>query len=94
MLQRSNVAPSRRNIPPTGLETQRDVRATPAFLHQYNPPLPPVLRSASDAAAADALPELLHEAMRRPLSQSEAAKSGTAGLPAGPADNSLAEKPR
>ena len=64
----------RKNIPPAGLEAQGEIRETPTFRHQYNPHLPPVLRSAADAAATDALPELLHEATRRPLSETEVAE--------------------
>ena len=64
----------RKNIPPAGLEAQGEVRETPTFRHHYNPHLPPVLRSAPDVAASDALPELLREAMRRPLSESQAAQ--------------------
>ena len=67
-------AAKRKNIPPAGLEAQGEVRETPTFRYDYNPHLPPVLRSAPDAAATDALPELLHEATRRPLSESEAAE--------------------
>ena len=55
----------RKNIPPAGLEAQGEVRETPTFRHHYNPDLPPVLRSAPDAAATDALPELLRDATRR-----------------------------
>ena len=64
----------RKNIPPAGLEAQGEIRETPTFRHQYNPHLPPVLRSAADATATDALPELLHEATRRPLSETEVAE--------------------
>ena len=64
----------RKNIPPAGLEAQGEVRETPTFHYHYNPHLPPVLRSAPSAAATDALPELLREATRRPLSESEAAE--------------------
>ena len=71
-------AAKRKNIPPAGLEAQGEVRETPTFRHHYNPHLPPVLRSAPDAAATDALPELLREAMRRPLSESEAAQLANA----------------
>ena len=63
----------RKNIPPAGLEAQGEVRETPTFRHHYNPHLSPALRSAPEAAAIDALPELLREATRRPLSESEAA---------------------
>ena len=64
----------RKNIPPAGLEAQGEVRETPTFRYHYNPHLPPVLRSAPDAAATDAVPELLREATHRPLSESEAAE--------------------
>ena len=67
-------AAKRKNIPPAGLEAQGEVRETPTFRYDYNPHLPPTLRSAPDAAATDALPELLHEATRRPLSESEVAE--------------------
>ena len=75
----SNVATikytaKRKNIPPAGLEAQGEVRETPTFRYHYNPHLPPVLRSAPDAAATDAVPELLREATHRPLSESEAAE--------------------
>ena len=64
---------TRKNIPPAGLEAQGEIRDTAKAPYYYNPHLPPVLRSAPDAAATDALPELLREATRRPLSESEAA---------------------
>ena len=64
----------RKNIPPAGLEAQGELREAPTVRHHYNPHLPPVLRSALDAAATDALADLLHEATRRPLSESEAAE--------------------
>ena len=65
-------AAKRKNIPPAGLEAQGEVRETATVRHYYSPHLPPVLRSAPDTAAADALPELLRDATRRPLSESEA----------------------
>ena len=64
----------RKNIHPAGLEAQGEVRETPAFRYHYNPHLPPVLRSAPDPAATDAVPDLLREATRRALSESEAAE--------------------
>ena len=67
-------AAKRKNIPPAGLEAQGELRETPTFRYDYSPHLPPTLRSAPDAAATDALPELLHEATRRPLSESEVAE--------------------
>ena len=49
----------RKNIPPAGLEAQGIVQEAPKIRYEYNPHLPPVLRSATDAAEADKLPELL-----------------------------------
>lgn len=63
---------TRKNIPPAGLESHSTVQDAPRFTHHYNPHLPPVLRSAPDAAAADALPELLAVARRRALTGAEA----------------------
>ena len=63
----------RKNIPPAGLEAQGVVRETPTVRYDYNPHLPPALRSAPDAAAEDRLPELLAAARRRALSEEEAA---------------------
>lgn len=65
---------TRKNIPPAGLEAQGEIRDTTKVRYYYNPHLPPVLRTAADEAAIDALPELLREATRRPLSESEAAQ--------------------
>ena len=63
----------RKNIPPAGLEAQGVVRETPTVRYDYNPHLPPALRSAPDAAVEDRLPELLAAARRRALSEEEAA---------------------
>ena len=63
----------RKNIPPAGLEAQGVVRETPTVRYDYNPHLPPALRSAPDAAAEDRLPELLAAARQRALSEDEAA---------------------
>ena len=63
---------TRKNIPLAGLESHGRVREAPPLQYQYNPHLPPVLRSASDAAATDQLVELLAEARRRALSEDEA----------------------
>ena len=65
-------AAKRKNIPPAGLEAHGVVRETPKVRYEFNPHLPPVLRSSPDAVATDRLPELLSEAMRRPLSTGEA----------------------
>ena len=71
-------AAKRKNIPPSGLAAQGEVRETATVRYEFNPHLPPVLRSAPDAADADRLPELLSEATRRPLSEDEAALMATA----------------
>lgn len=62
----------RKNIPPAGLEAQGVVQEAPKLRYEYNPHLPPMLRSATDAAAADKLPELLAIARQRALSAEEA----------------------
>lgn len=61
----------RKNIPPAGLEAQGRIQETPRLRYEYNPHLPPVLRSATDATAADRLPELLATARQRALSEEE-----------------------
>jgi adenine-specific DNA-methyltransferase len=66
-------AATRKNIPPAGLEAHGEVRDTAAIRYEYNPHLPPVLRSARDPGGTDALPELLSKATRTPLSETEAA---------------------
>jgi hypothetical protein len=53
----------RKNIPPAGLEAQGVLRKEPRIHYEYNPHLPTVLRSATNAAEADNLPALL---ARRP----------------------------
>ena len=63
----------RKNIPPAGLEAQGVVRETPTVRYDYNPHLPPALRSAPDATDEDRLPELLAVARQRALSEDEAA---------------------
>ncbi len=62
----------RKNIPPAGLESQGRIQETSKIRYEYNPHLPPVLRSATDAAHADKLPELLAIARQRALSEDEA----------------------
>ena len=63
---------TRKNIPPAGLESHGMVREEEPVQYHYNPHLPPVLRSSSDAAATDRLSELLTAARQRPLSDDEA----------------------
>lgn len=65
-------AAKRKHIPPAGLEAQGRVRQTARIRHEFNPHLPPVLRSSPDAANSDHLPELLSKATRRALSVDEA----------------------
>ncbi|HMM57903.1 MAG TPA: site-specific DNA-methyltransferase [Rudaea sp.] len=65
-------AAKRENIPPAGLEAQGRIEDTPKIRYEYNPHLPPVLRSATDATSEDQLPELLAIARQRPLSADEA----------------------
>lgn len=62
----------RKNIPPAGLEAQGVLQETPRLRYEYNPHLPPNLRSATDAAEADKLPELLAIARKRALTDDEA----------------------
>jgi adenine-specific DNA-methyltransferase len=62
----------RKNIPPAGLEAQGTLQEAPRIRYEYNPHLPPVLRSAPEAAKADQLPELLAIARQRPLTEAEA----------------------
>jgi adenine-specific DNA-methyltransferase len=62
----------RKNIPPAGLEAQGVLQEAPKIRYEYNPHLPPILRSATEAADADKLPELLAIARKRALSADEA----------------------
>jgi adenine-specific DNA-methyltransferase len=61
----------RKNIPPAGLEAQGVIQEAPKIRYEYNPHLPPVLRSATDGLKADKLPELLATARQRALSADE-----------------------
>jgi adenine-specific DNA-methyltransferase len=62
----------RKNIPPAGLEAQGSIKEAPKLRYEYNPHLPPALRSALDAATADRLPDLLATARQRALTEEEA----------------------
>src|SRR5437016_3619782 len=62
----------RKNIPPAGLEAQGKIQEAPKIRFEYNPHLPPVLRSATEAAGADKLPELLQNSRKRALNDEEA----------------------
>jgi adenine-specific DNA-methyltransferase len=62
----------RKNIPSAGLEAHGRIEEAPKIRYEYNPHLPPVLRSATDASDADELPELLQTSRKRALSDAEA----------------------
>jgi adenine-specific DNA-methyltransferase len=62
----------RKNNPPAGLAAQGVLKDAPKIRYEYNPHLPPVLRSATDAPATDELPELLAASRKRALSSEEA----------------------
>jgi adenine-specific DNA-methyltransferase len=62
----------RKHIPPAGLEAQGVLKDAPKIRYEYNPHLPPALRSATAAGDADKLPELLATARQRALSADEA----------------------
>lgn len=61
---------TRKNIPPVGLEARGKVVREKQLAYDYNPHLPPVLRFDQDGTA-DALPELIEEAGKRPLTPEE-----------------------
>ena len=61
----------RKNLPPAGLESQGRVGKEAPHRYEFNPHLPPVLRSAPDAGKADRLPELLRLAGERALTGEE-----------------------
>ena len=61
---------TRKNIPPVGLEARGKIVREKQLAYQYNPHLPPVLRFDADGKA-DALPEVLEEAGKRPLTVEE-----------------------
>ncbi len=62
----------RKNIPPAGLESHGRVEEPVRARYEYNPHLPPALRSAIDAKGSDVLPELLQTARKRALTDEEA----------------------
>jgi len=61
---------SRKNIPPAGLEARGKIVREHRLSYEYNPHLPPALRFDADGGA-DALPELLEDAGKRPLTHEE-----------------------
>jgi adenine-specific DNA-methyltransferase len=62
----------RKNIPPAGLAAQGTLQEAPKLRYEYNPHLPPALRSATDATETDRLPELLQTSRKRALNDDEA----------------------
>ena len=68
----------RKNIPPAGLEAQGTLQEAPRLRYEYNPHLPPALRSATNAAETDRLPKLLQTARSRALTDDEAQTLATA----------------
>ncbi len=62
----------RKNIPPAGLEAQGVVREKPKVKYEFNPHLPPALRSSPEPGSTDRLPELLATARQRALTAEEA----------------------
>jgi adenine-specific DNA-methyltransferase len=62
----------RKNIPPAGLEAQGVLQKVPRIHYEYNPHLPPTLRSATLPTQTDNLPDLLATARQRALSAEEA----------------------
>lgn len=61
----------RKNIPPSGLEAQGVLQVAPRIRYEYNPHLPPILRSSKVPTETDKLPELLATARQRALSADE-----------------------
>jgi len=61
---------TRKNIPPVGLEARGKIVREKQLAYDYNPHLPPVLRFDADGKS-DALPELIEEAGKRPLTADE-----------------------
>src|ERR1017187_7356356 len=62
----------RKNIPPAGLAAQGTLQEAPKIRYEYNPHLPPALRSATEASEADRLPDLLQNSRKRALTEDEA----------------------
>ena len=62
----------RKNLPPAGLESHGRVGKEAPHRYEFNPHLPPTLRSSPDAAEADLLPEIVRVARQRSLKEDEA----------------------
>ncbi len=63
---------TRKNLPPAGLESHGKVGKEAPRRYEFNPHLPPALRSSPEAAKADRLPEIVRAARKRALSEDEA----------------------
>ena len=61
----------RKNIPSAGLEAHGRIEEASKIRYEYNPHLPPVLRSALEALETDQLPELLQTSRKRALNDEE-----------------------
>src|SRR5439155_3456715 len=59
------------NIPSAGLEAHGRIEEASKIRYEYNPHLPPVLRSALEALETDQLPELLQTSRKRALNDEE-----------------------
>lgn len=62
----------RKNLPPAGLESHGRVGKEAPRRYEFNPHLPPTLRSSPDARDADRLPEIVRAARKRSLNEDEA----------------------
>lgn len=62
----------RKNLPPAGLESHGRVGSEAPHRYEFNPHLPPALRSSREARDADLLPDIVREARNRSLNEDEA----------------------
>jgi len=62
----------RKNLPPAGLESHGRVGSEAPHRYEFNPHLPPALRSSPEAGDADRLPDIVREARQRVLNEEEA----------------------
>ena len=62
----------RKNLPPAGLESHGRVGSEAPHRYEFNPHLPPALRSSPEAGDADLLPDIVREAQKRALNEQEA----------------------
>ncbi|MXZ61098.1 MAG: site-specific DNA-methyltransferase [Gemmatimonadetes bacterium] len=62
----------RKNLPPAGLESHGQVGSEAPHRYEFNPHLPPALRSSPEASDADLLPNIVRAARNRSLNEDEA----------------------